>query len=174
MNRHFQSYSTLPADALGPPMRAEPAKPQDGPWKPLSPGYESRTLVGGAVEVRSTGVSAQDLKQYVEPAKKAAESIITPLAPSAGVVADAPIEWRDGAPPEKGWREVDAFGRNGDAYAYFNGDFWSWATGGENDFNRQLYVTSMGLTNGLMRYSIEHISWRGPRLVGADWPEPQA
>jgi hypothetical protein len=39
MNRHLQQYSALPTDALGPPMRAEPEKPADGPWKHLRPGY---------------------------------------------------------------------------------------------------------------------------------------
>jgi len=63
MNRHLQPYSALPTDALGPPMRAEPEKPADSPWKPLRPGYESRTLAGGAQEVRCTVLP-------VEPAKK--------------------------------------------------------------------------------------------------------
>jgi len=63
MNRHLQHYSALPTDALGPPMRAEPAKPADGPWKPLRPGYESRTLAGGAIEVRCTSLPVQPAKQ---------------------------------------------------------------------------------------------------------------
>jgi hypothetical protein len=87
MNRHLTDYAALPTDALGPPMRAEPEKPADGPWKPLRPGYVSRVLAGGAVEVKRTDLPVQPPKQeWQEPA----ESIITPLAPSSA----APIEWQ--------------------------------------------------------------------------------
>jgi hypothetical protein len=85
MNRHMTDYAALPTDALGPPMRTEPEKPADGEWKPLRPGYVSRVLAGGAVEVERTDLPVQPPKQ------PGTESVMHGLAepPSA-----APIEWQ--------------------------------------------------------------------------------
>lgn len=63
MNRHLINYAALPSEVLGTPIRAEPEKPRDGAWKPLRPGYESRTLAGGAIEVRCTSLPVQPVKK---------------------------------------------------------------------------------------------------------------
>lgn len=170
MNRHFQAYNALPTEVLGTPIRQEPAKPRDGEWKPLRPGYESRTLAGGAVEVRTTGVSAQDLKRYVEPAQQSGgvmpedvhgdESGIAPLV--------APTEWQSGAPPSVGWRETTDSGLCANFEArYWNGNHWSPHVWLSTPCAGRLHEAMRGRT------IVSTVRWRGPRLTGADWPEPQ-
>jgi hypothetical protein len=85
MNRHMTDYAALPTDALGPPMRTEPEKPADGEWKPLRPGYVSRVLAGGAVEVKRTDLPVQPPKQ------PGTESVMHGLAEPSSA---APIEWQ--------------------------------------------------------------------------------
>jgi hypothetical protein len=170
MNRHMTDYAALPTDALGPPMRTEPEKPADGEWKPLRPGYVSRVLAGGAVEVKRTDLPVQPPKQeWQEPA----EPIITPLAPSSA----APVEWQSGPPPSVGWfnaqddydraHEIDGFAR------YWNGSAWGSSV-------TQIMGADVKITAACAEASLRHlgidadIRWRGPRLVGDAWPEPQA
>lgn len=210
MNRHLQQYSALPTDALGPPMRAEPAKPADGAWKPLRPGYVSRVLSGGAVEVKRTDLPAQPPKQkpasfedreqaafeawlisakpsgdcesvhgqwlrslerleFLEQEEPAAESIITPLAPSAA----APIEWQSGAPPEKGWWPTFR-ASVGDDKIGLRGRFWNGLTWGMFAWADDPPYSKLRDASCKTGGTIEDTQWRGPRLVGADWPEPQA
>jgi hypothetical protein len=68
MNRHF-IYNALPTDALGAPTRTPPAKPADGDWRPLRPGYEARTLADGSTEVRGTPGSLTEMATKPAPVK---------------------------------------------------------------------------------------------------------
>jgi hypothetical protein len=217
MNRHFVNYSALPCEPLGAPIRHEPQKPHDGEWKPLRPGYEYRTLAGGATEVRATGITPEALKRYVEPEKKAGDApVITPLAPSQGDVPEgathrmsdgtfyraagaraeflvfdghwrqsafdandlddaelferlpqpaAPTEWQSGPPPEVGWREIRADWKHVGFHAYWNGIHW--CANRRADASPDMRAESFSFSTAF------HTEWRGPRLVGADWPEPQ-
>jgi hypothetical protein len=160
MNRHLINYSALPTDALGPPMRAEPTKPADGAWKPLRPGYEVRTLAGGAQEVRCTALPTQPPKQQKQ---AGVESVMHGLAEASA----APVEWQSGAPPEKGWRLVrpTALGNRGDRFAYWFGDGWSL-------FGPKDAVSRSDIEGGPV-HGADSLQWRGPRLTGADWPEPE-
>jgi hypothetical protein len=170
VNRHMIDYSAMPTEVLGTPIRPDPPKPRDGAWKPLRPGYESRTLAGGAVEVRCTSLP-------VEPTKKAAESIITPLVASAGV--DAPTEWQGGRPPSAGWfncqDDQDRAYRYTTIARYWLGHAWSHYVGmeqGELSERRAAMEVEALPTDGSSGQG-HNIHWRGPCLIGESWPEPQ-
>jgi hypothetical protein len=229
MNRHFIDYAALPCEPLGTPIRPEPEKPRDGEWKPLRPGYESRTLAGGATEVRCTSLPTQPAKKPADPPSASAVSApAAALAPAVDVpegathrkvssglfyrvVGDevqvantdhpcrglwvasiawapgdldgpgferiqpttptseptAPTEWQSGAPPEKGWREVLPCGIYEERFAYFFGDCWSFF-GTKDDRYR-----AEDIADGAPTHPIDTLQWRGPRLVGEAWPEPQ-
>jgi hypothetical protein len=168
MNRHMTDYAALPTDALGPPMRTEPEKPADGPWKPLRPGYVSRVLAGGAVEVKRTDLPVQPPKQ------PGTESVMHGLAEPSSA---APIEWQSGAPPSAGWREVvpahwlpPGCHYGGKYHSYFDGTHWLGDIDSSATAIRRLAKLRPG--NAILR-AADRYCWRGPRLVGADWPEPE-
>ena len=105
------------------------------------------------------------------------ESIITPLAPSAGVVADAPTEWQSVPPSERGWfNALDNYDRAHliDYCArYWNGSAWGSGVAQGTDAETKIeFAGRKAFPRGL---GIDaDIRWRGPRLVGDAWPEPQA
>ena len=177
MNRHFIDYSALPTEVLGTPIRPEPAKPRDGEWKPLRPGYESRTLAGGAVEVRCTSLPTQPVKPADPPSASAVSALAAP-APAGDVPEGgqptAPTEWQSGAPPSAGWYETFKPGMDEPSvsggrirYRYFDGANWGCFVRPDDDFAERLRCMDPKTTGG------EAVEWRGPRLTGDAWPEPQ-
>lgn len=81
----------------------------------------------------------------------------------------APIEWQSGPPPSVGWWDTkDAEERIWPIEArYWDGYAWSKAPSVSTSTQRKLYCASQ-------RTGSQILGWRGPRLTGADWPDPAA
>lgn len=180
------------------------AVPVDGPWRPHSiPGYEIRRLAGCADEVRAipgTLPSASVTQAKPEPQREPAylpegwdsftyhdhkghDTTVTRLVARddvADAIADAlgdipPMaaqpadDWQSGAPPVAGWYRTaddDASIANSDAFPHAS--YWDGA--------RWAMFTCCG-PRGIIDLQPHHqmpVFWRGPRLIGPDWPEPEA
>jgi hypothetical protein len=158
MNRHLIDYSALPSEPLGAPIRKEPAKPSpETPWKPCSgnPDYLDR--------INSNGIREVAHKENVTLPKASA------LAETAPAVA-GPTEWQQGCPPEPGWYNAEVGQVIFSTLArHFDGSKWSCCVGlGPGGIKEKTAALSAHL------YGINVMSWRGPRLTGHNWPEPQS
>jgi hypothetical protein len=93
------------------------------------------------------------------------ETVVATLAPSSAV----PAGWtnsRDAEPACAGWYEVEGIeGEEWAAYYFGIGLGWS------NDIEA---CASMESKADALEDRFEKMDWRGPRLTGADWPEPAA
>ena len=89
--------------------------------------------------------------------------------------ADAPTEWQSGAPPSVGWWMTRRESGRVDMPRYFGGHGWGMCVSREDDPVERLACAAHGVgINPLNPLTGDKFLWRGPRLVGADWPEPQA
>lgn len=91
------------------------------------------------------------------------ETVVATLAPSSAV----PAGWtnsRNVEPASPGWYEVEGIeGEKWAAYYFGIGLGWS------NDIEAS---ASMESKADALEDRFEQMDWRGPRLIGADWPEP--
>lgn len=162
MNRHFQSYAALPCEPLGTPIRKqEEKKSPETPWKPMPghPDYRERINAQGVREVSHKDNVPPPVVGLTQ-AESEARGDVTTLAPSAQT------EWQSGPPPSVGW--YDSYCRVTDfevtplfMASYWDGACWTHNTSAKNSC--QGVVTDRGWCK----------VWRGPRLTGEAWPEPQ-
>lgn len=79
------------------------------------------------------------------------------LMPKAEAQA-APQEWQTVAPPERGWWEV---GKHVALAGFWDGSVWTHIDAITNN------------APGVLPFRLDHQQWRGPRLSGPRWPEPE-
>jgi hypothetical protein len=89
----------------------------------------------------------------------------------------APTEWQSGPPPEVGWYYTqDDYDRGHQLerlVRFWGGSSWSVSTAYNHDAGVKSEIACIPADEReFMGINID-IRWRGPRLTGADWPEPQ-
>ena len=161
MNRHFQAYNALPCEPLGKPLRKEEKPSPETQWKPCSghPDYLERINPQGIREVTHKDHVPPPIVGLTQAESEARrDAVITPLAPTA------PTEWQSGPPPSVGWWPTTE-----ETARHFDGLRWS--------IDVYINVSTVAQRRGLMRHTAladqRSIRWRGPRLTGEAWPEPQ-
>lgn len=185
MNRHFVDYNAIPApyvamsDTAKTPSQiaaeleeqrkaaqaadAEAYKsmtPPPSATKPREPAYQPEGFDFAYVDRK--GHQSEAIPKRPEPAALAAPE--PKQAPAAADVPAAPTEWQSGPPPSVGWwttTEVTA--------RYFDGLLWSLDT----YIDRATATQRRNLMQHTALADQWSIRWRGPRLTGEAWPEPQ-
>lgn len=179
MNRHFQNYSALPCEPLGAPIRREDARPSpEAPWKPVPghPDYRERINAQGVREVtHKDHVPAPIVGLTQAESAARGDSIVTTLAdvpegathrgPGPSRQPDAPTEWQSGPPPERGWYDSYCFDCKDPVPPLCMSSFWNGS--------RWTHNTAVPNAHHVVDDNGWCCVWRGPRLTGADWPEPQ-
>ena len=181
MNRHFIDYNAIPAPyvAMSDPaqtpsqiaaeleeqrkkLQAEDAKAYAGmqaPAKPTRPRDEPYQPEGfGYAHVDHTGHQGEVIPKRPETAA------LAPTQPAAQEWQQpaAPTEWQSGPPPERGWYVSTCY--SGDlednTKSFFDGE-------------RFTHMTATVASSHSIPDDDWTRFWRGPRLTGDEWPEPQ-
>jgi hypothetical protein len=167
MNRHFV-YSAMTDTVLGTPIRREESKSRETPWVPTdTPGYVRRINSEGMPEVSHVDNLPKPAPELpiitilADCAAQAPEAATLGAEPAVST-PDAAHQWQKGAPPERGWYEASCYAASCGLASFWDGDAWT--------HNDAIANPSPGVVpdDGYTEF------WRGPRLTGDRWPEPEA
>lgn len=84
----------------------------------------------------------------------------------------APQEWQDGAPPCGGWYMASEGGFH-NLCSHWNGHLWSPSVGITTDGRISVGDPSQAVQQRRCDDESSRVKWRGQRLVGDQWPEPE-